>query len=308
MKHQLYCLDIYITNVCPNACNHCSTFNNLNFSGHMSWELNKPLLEKWAERCDFQDMGLLGGEPLIHPEYKQWVKGVREIFPNQKRLSVATGLYVDKLKNHVDNLQFAMDNRVRVEFNVHDPDAWDETCEFVETVFLKGLEWTKDTQSIEPGSIVWPDDDLHYYVDGETVCDVLPAWDFVKNPIKEYHNGKATFYDNDPVEVFANCELKVCHTYVDGRIYLCQNTAVGKMFAEQFEVDQRVYDLLTTSDSIHPNDSDEKIAQFILDLKKPCPQCSLCTIDGRDTVLIAPAPAKKIKLTKREDYIKIVKQ
>ena len=125
----------------------------------MSWELNKPLLEQWAERCDFQDMGLLGGEPLIHPEYRQWVKGVREIFPNQKRLSVATGLYADKLRNNLDNLHFAMDNRVRVEFNVHDPDSWDETCKFVEEEFLKGLVWTKDTQSIEPGSIVWPDDD-----------------------------------------------------------------------------------------------------------------------------------------------------
>ena len=300
MKHKLNYLDIFMNNSCPSTCDHCAVFSNFNFKGHFSFKDNQDSLIKWANRLDIWDLSLFGGEPILHPNFFEWVDGVRQIFDNQKRLSMSLGQTPNVLYNYKDRIRYLLDNNIRVEFNPKDPSTYLVTKMFAES-FLEPGSWTVDFEL--PGdddekNRQWSEDgDLHYYVNDVNVIDIIPSWEHAHGPIYAIDNGVVNFHNSDPNEAFETCELKTCHQYREGRIYRCPVTATVGDFGKQFQIADEFKSVIAGVESIGPDDDDETVSKFIEGLSRSEPACSLCKVDP-EVVEIFPAKHKKIMLKK----------
>ena len=100
-SHYVPTIEFYITNVCNLSCTGCNRFNNYKFTGFQKWNDYKEVYKKWSEVLDVGYIGILGGEPLLTPDYINWLTGIRELWPtstistitNGYRLNYVPGLY-----------------------------------------------------------------------------------------------------------------------------------------------------------------------------------------------------------------------
>jgi len=82
--HQMKIIQIDVTNACPNRCSNCTRF-----SGHhakpffMDLEFYKNAVDSLA---DFPGMvGMIGGEPLLHPRFEEMLDYLAARIPEKKR-------------------------------------------------------------------------------------------------------------------------------------------------------------------------------------------------------------------------------
>jgi organic radical activating enzyme len=114
--------EFYITNVCNLNCKNCNRFNNFYFKGHRLWETHKHDYAKWAELIEFDTIGILGGEPLLNPDFSNWFYGVCELWPNSKICVITNGTQIAKFKN-LYSLLTGVNNHVIFEINCHNLDV-----------------------------------------------------------------------------------------------------------------------------------------------------------------------------------------
>ena len=74
-KFQLPFVEMQVTQVCNLSCLGCSNYADLKHTGYVKWDNGKQEISRWLERMDIGDFGIMGGEPLINPELKQWIVG-----------------------------------------------------------------------------------------------------------------------------------------------------------------------------------------------------------------------------------------
>lgn len=65
--------EFYITNVCNLTCNGCNRFNSFRIKGWQAWSQYKSIYEKWSQQLNIGIISIMGGEPLLNPEFYQWV-------------------------------------------------------------------------------------------------------------------------------------------------------------------------------------------------------------------------------------------
>ena len=99
-------LDIPIIRSCNLACVGCITHSNhKNIKGIVRVEDSQEWLKFWADRLNPSAVTLFGGEPLLHPEFVDWVQAVRDIWGPEMSINFNTnGYYLDKLKPDIDKL------------------------------------------------------------------------------------------------------------------------------------------------------------------------------------------------------------
>jgi organic radical activating enzyme len=74
--------DFYITNVCNLNCTDCNRFNNFTFKGHERWADYAAEYAKWAKIVNIKHLVILGGEPMLNPDFLLWVDGLMGLWPN----------------------------------------------------------------------------------------------------------------------------------------------------------------------------------------------------------------------------------
>jgi organic radical activating enzyme len=94
--------EFYITNVCNLNCPNCNRFNNFSFSGHSSWEEYKEHYSKWAKILKIDEIGILGGEPMLNPDFMSWLRGIRDLWPKSKINVITNGTQLNKFPDFYD--------------------------------------------------------------------------------------------------------------------------------------------------------------------------------------------------------------
>ena len=120
IKPVLPFLETMITQVCNLSCVGCTNYSDLYHKGYITWDQGKQQLEKWLDIIDIPDFGIMGGEPLINPQVKKWLVGVRELMPASQIRFTTNGLLIPK---HTDiiNLMHDLGNIV-FKITVHTPE------------------------------------------------------------------------------------------------------------------------------------------------------------------------------------------
>jgi organic radical activating enzyme len=269
-------IEFYITNVCNFNCDNCNRLNNYHFSGHESWAAHADLYSQWADKVEFKEIYVLGGEPTLHPELDQWARGLRTLWPRATIQIITNGT---RLKYWHDRGFFDLiaDLKISLGVNLHNRSRRQEFIDEVRSYLINPIEKTLSSPEVEWKDAYnqvkdpsWPDcesyedfeslpdyikkecQEIHKidldnflkatgvfkFIDQRGIeIDICHTEDFVTAPLKYVGDNKFSVYDSDPNEAHEVCWSKHCTHMMRGKMYKCHHVALLPEFAKQFHVE-----------------------------------------------------------------------
>ena len=92
-------VEFNITNVCNFNCTDCVTYNNFSFKGHSRWADYASTYKMWSKVLDIKRTCIVGGEPMLNPDFDQWVIHVRDLWPNSSLRILSNGSQIHRWPN-----------------------------------------------------------------------------------------------------------------------------------------------------------------------------------------------------------------
>lgn len=256
--------EIMVTQVCNLVCPGCSTYSDLQYKGYKSWSQGRSEIEPWLERVGFDHFGIMGGEPMVNPEIKKWLVGVRELMPETVIRFPTNATLLHKNLDVVDLLHELGNVIFKITVHQHNNKKVESAIEYVQNKF--------DWEPIHEYNV-------HRFVtDNNFKFQINRPKKFFKTFYGEYHN--AAPYDSDPVEAFDVCHQKECPLLYNNRIYKCSTTGLmdgvlARYNYPNYELWQPYLDK-SLNGSIGITDSSEDIKEFISNIRKPHATCRQC--------------------------------
>jgi organic radical activating enzyme len=328
--------EIYITNVCNLNCSNCNRFNNFAFSGHERWDDFQSLYEQWAQKIDIDWIGILGGEPLLNPDFMLWYDGILRLWPNSKVSVVTNGSQLSKWPGLYD-LLLTYKDRAWLEITGHNNSEMANLCRNLEkflvgpihkTISSKNFpdhEWQKCYDILK--GVSWPDcktaDRFEFLP--ESIKDELINKFFISHQIWTDANGvrlevslttrfftsavtyteltnEITLHNSDPVKAVKQCISKYCHHFSKGKLYKCGAAGLLPDFIKQFKINlsQEDREIINSYVPAETTWQDIQLTTFLENLTQglPIPQCKFCS-ESYEEIDFQAGP-KKIKIVKNE--------
>lgn len=180
-------IEFYLTNVCNFNCPDCNRFNNFAFTGgRQRWADHADVYREWSNKLDVDQWNILGGEPMINPDYLLWLENIAQLWPKAKGFFRTNGHY---LRSDNRELYRILQNpNLCMIISAHHPDRVKPLSETI-TDFLRGTvtvrrvpenvtemvnfaeNWRLSYNRIRGES--WPD------------CDTVDQWESLPNAIKQ---------------------------------------------------------------------------------------------------------------------------
>lgn len=136
MKHHLGSITFYITNVCNFNCDNCNYLNNYPVKGHQRWKDNKDNCLLWSEKFDPCRIFVLGGEPMLNPDFLLWIEGLAQIWPKAEIRINTNGSSFDRWPNLYEIL-LKYKGRITISISGHNQNFRTKEIETIKN-FLKG--------------------------------------------------------------------------------------------------------------------------------------------------------------------------
>lgn len=118
-------VEFYITNSCNFDCPGCNRFNNYSFTGHQRWKDYQGIYEKWSQVLDLEEFSILGGEPMMNPDYLDWLEGLLNFWPQAKGSMVTNGHFIKPDSQKLYDLVQRYADRMEIQIGLHNADRAD---------------------------------------------------------------------------------------------------------------------------------------------------------------------------------------
>lgn len=96
-KPRLYHFETHITDHCNLNCKGCGHFSNLSPKHFETLEAFERDMGAMARLFEVEQIFLLGGEPLLHPDVHEFVRTARRLFPRTRLYLMTNGLLVTRM-------------------------------------------------------------------------------------------------------------------------------------------------------------------------------------------------------------------
>jgi len=270
-KIRLPYAEFYITNVCNLTCQGCNRFNNYKFSGFERWTDLQAVYQRWAEEFDIAVVSILGGEPLLNPEFMLWLQGVRELWPRSQLMIGTNGYQLNKIQGLYD---YVLEHKSHIQINVgiHNKQNKSFIMQQVHEFLTAPLthEFNQDN----------PYHEFMFITDANGVrVKVEYNWWFHQGAlVPQPGDMKFTLHQSDPEKAHAICHSKTCHHFMAGRLYKCGEVALFPEFDRQYPMQLSEQDraLMNAYRSLSIDDSTEFKQQFVNNLPNSIDQCRFC--------------------------------
>ena len=252
-------LEVMLIRTCNLSCQGCTTFSDLKYQGYIGWEQGRAWLEPWIKRIELEGIGIMGGEPLINPEIREWLIGLRELMPNTQIRFNTNGLLLEKHWDVVDLLQQLGNTVFKISQHVYTP----ELEKTIQRVF-DSYDW----QPVEEyGLKRWQGANQNRF-------QIARPRNFLKTFRNDYANMAP--HNNDPRAAFDLCIQKRCPMLHNGRLYKCGTVGLTPELLERYNRpnwDQWQPYLVS---GLTPDCSDLELEQYIQNFGKPHSLCRQC--------------------------------
>lgn len=252
-------VEIMITQACNISCYGCTNYSDLAHKGYLTWDQGRAQIEPWVERVEIPDFGILGGEPLLNPEVRQWLHGLRELLPNAQLRFTTNGILLDRnfdivelladigncvLKIGVHTLTPELEATINKVYNSYN---WEEVVEY-------GIKRFKTRNN------------FRFYVRRPDIF-----W-------KTYRNSYVDMmpHNNDPVEAFKVCCQQTCPLLYNGQLYKCSTSGLLKDTLARFDNPNNTEWEPYIKPGLSPNCSNDDLCEFLDNFGKPEKLCSQC--------------------------------
>ena len=256
MKLTLPFLETMLTQVCNLSCVGCTNYSDMTHTGYVTWQQGRAELEPWLERITIPDFGLIGGEPLINPEYREWIYGCRELMPDSQLRFTTNGELLHKATDIFDVL-YDVGNIV-FKITVHKDSP--ELEEHIKDIFSKYFWETVTEWGI-----------TRYKSRNNVRFQINRPKTFVKSFRGNYENMMP--YNSNPRDSFDICCQQTCPLLYQGKIYKCSTSGLLKEVLTKTGNINRADWQDYIVDGIGPSDD---VESFIRGFGRPEAICRMC--------------------------------
>lgn len=257
-KFQLPFVEMMVTQFCNLSCVGCSNYADLKHTGYVPWQIGRQEIESWLPRLDIKEFGIMGGEPLINPELKTWIRGLRELLPDSPIRFSTNGELLDK---HLDVVETAHEvGNFVFKITVH------QHSERVEAVIAKIFGMYKWEPVREHGI-------NRYRTDHGLRFQINRPQTFIKTYRNDYANMRP--FDSNPADSFAICIQQTCPLMLGGRMYKCSTLGGLEDTLKRFGVTDPSWQPYV-GQYITPASSDSDIEAFLNNFGQPNRVCRMC--------------------------------
>lgn len=245
---------------CNLSCVGCSTFSDLKHQGdYADWKDNREWLSSWSQRLNIEAVGLMGGEPLIHPDLKDWLLGIREVLPQAQIRFVTNGLLLEKHIDIIDILHEMGNSVLKISVHVED-DRVNRIIKYV----MNRFDWRPVT---EFNINRWSTGDRFKF-------QITRPERFFRTFQGPYHDMRP--HNNNPREAFAVCSQKQCPLLFGGNLFKCGTAALTpSMLRRQENPNLDLWKPYITN-GISPDCSEQELKKFIDNFGLPHSICRQC--------------------------------
>ena len=187
-------------------------------------------------------IGLMGGEPLLHPQVKDFLYIARKYFPKTRIRVVSNGVLLLKQKD--DFWKSCRQNNIVIEITKYPIKLKFDEMKKIASIFGVTMAFRDDTGEVQKTSYHIP-------------LDIEGRQDASSNFIKCFHSNVTIFFKK-------------------GRLYTCTIAPNAHHFNKFFNIDMQTS--VDDSIDIYKAQSAQEIFQF---LSKPIPFCRYCYVDKR---------------------------
>lgn len=248
-----------ITQVCNLSCQGCTNFSDLKHTGYVPWSQGREHLESWLHRIELDDFGIMGGEPLINPEWMQWVQGVRDLMPATQIRFTTNGLLLHKYPDILDFFEHIGNTVFKISVHVQNTE--------LEQIIVDLQQQRPWQQVQEYGILRWKtQNNLRFQIN-------RPTW-FYKTFSGDYQNMMP--HHSDPVGAFEVCVQQTCPLLHNGRIYKCSTSALTPEILQRHNNPNQTEWLPYVDSGLGWDCSDVELQQFLGNFGKPHAMCGQC--------------------------------
>lgn len=259
MKPVLPFVETMITQACNISCAGCTNYSDLTHSGYLTWEQGRAELEPWLDRVDIPDFGILGGEPLMNPDVRNWIIGLRKLLPTSQLRFTTNALLLERNFDIVDLL--ADVGNVVFKIAVHERNPQ------LEQVIQRVMDKYVWEPVVEYGV-------SRYRTDNNFRFHVRRPEKFYKTFVGNYETMQP--HNSDPAQAFEICCQQTCPLLYKGRIYKCSTGGLLQDVLSRFStinIDQWQPYL---HPGIAPDCSEQELQDFLDNFGKPNSICGQC--------------------------------
>jgi hypothetical protein len=271
-------LEFYITNVCNLTCKGCNRFNDLNFRGWQHWNDYADIIKRWSQYIDVKKIVVMGGEPLLNPSVKDWIRGLYSAW-NYTVQVLTNGTTIDKVPGLYDAMFMGKQNIGWIGVSLHDRTQRQEIYSKIRKFFGKDVIEIDDPEKTKCGG-------CKSFVDPDCETFFVEVWDqyqFVPNALRRTPQGTLTLHQSDPTQAFNACGFARHKNYhfIRGKIYRCGPVALFPELDDQFGLDLDESDkrLLRDYKPLSVDEFHQRGQDFFDHIDDQLAQCKFCPTD-----------------------------
>jgi organic radical activating enzyme len=270
-------VEFNITNVCNLNCPDCVTYNNFAFRGHSRWSAWADIYEQWSQLLDLDRLAIVGGEPMLNPDFETWARSLRRLWPRAQILVLTNGTQLHK---YPDLRQLLQDCKITLKISAHGHANRSKVLSQLSKVLSPQASVSYDIDHHELQSwqnsynrirdATWPAcsdprefanlpyviqrecRELHNFdadtwlknswrqtwQDGDITVFVDLSDSFLPAAIRrDTVRGTWTLHDSDPNKSIEVCCGRWVPTFVNGKLHKCSTVALLPEFVRQFDLD-----------------------------------------------------------------------
>ena len=261
MSHKQYIeyIEIQFIHACNLACKGCATFSELKHSGYTTWSQTKKDLLPWLDRLDPECIGVMGGEPFINPNLKEYITGLRELLPNTQIRLPTNGLLLLKKFDIVEMLHEMGNAVLKISYHLDDP------------LINKAIKKIFNDFDLKPvtefGINRWStNNNFKFQVNTPTT--------FLTSFVGDYTNMSP--HSSDPKEAFDICVAKRCPFMFNGQLFKCSTAGLTPWILERHGNPNRELWQRYVGTGLDPDCSDTDLKRFLNNFGKPHSICRQC--------------------------------
>lgn len=264
LKPTLPFLETMIIQACNLSCTGCTNYSDLRHSGYVTWQQGHDDLSAWLERIDIQEFGIMGGEPMINPQWRDWVIGTRELFPQNQLRFTTNGLLIKDVRDIVDVMKQVGNIVFKITVHVDS----DRLNGIIDQVFA-----CEDWQPIQEYGInrwIGPNQ-VRFQINRPELF--TKSFQGTYTEMRPWHS--------EPRLAFKACCQQTCPLLYNGRIYKCSTAGLIQDTLDRFDRPNWEEWQPYIDKGIGIDSSTEEIERFCRSFGKPESICGQCPVPGQ---------------------------
>ena len=287
--YRIFKLTLHTTYTCNMACSGCVTLNDTPRTGVEPYEKLIETWEKWSRVLDPKWIVIFGGEPLMHPRFKDLYRELRRIWPNARLMLPTNGLL---LKNAMDKDWIESIKPIEFRVSLHRRDSKEQWFKDVIKQFMGMYAGWRPTQD----EVLTTDEKTpHLFTQSrDGVYVSIAYYDEFIVPYDRNSTGDIAPYHNDPIESFKSCVAQENVYIYRGQLWKCFPYPNLRDVVPDFDLRWPAYKPYDPTDDLQP---------YFDNIARAESMCSMCPT-AQDTVTTKHGDQHSVRILPKSSWIK----